>query len=100
MYYQAKLQILRVRVLLICLLSTIGITSINAQYFSNKGKEFWTGYGNNQVFTANTQEMVLYLSADDAVAHVTVSINGTTWVKNYTIQPHSVVVSDLMPKTG
>lgn len=91
---------MRIRALLIYLLSTMGIASIHAQYFSNKGKEFWTAYGNNQLFSANSQEMVLYLSADNAVAHVTVSINGTSWVKNYTIQPHSVVVSDLMPKTG
>ncbi len=71
-----------------------------AQNFTNKGKEFWTAYGHNSLFTnGNAQTMVLYLSADVA-AHVTVSINGTSWTKSYTIAAHSVVVSDPLPKTG
>ncbi|SEP33660.1 PKD domain-containing protein [Niastella yeongjuensis] len=70
------------------------------QNFTNKGREFWVGYGHNTLFySGNTQEMVLYLSAEQT-ANVKVSISNTTWVRNYTIAPGQVVVSDLIPKSG
>lgn len=73
---------------------------IHAQNFTNKGREFWVGYGHNQFFgTNNSQEMVLYLSAEQA-ANVTVSISGTTWTRSYAIPAGTVIVSDLIPKTG
>lgn len=81
-----------------CCLLLIGLHAL-CQDFTNKGKEFWTAYGHNNLFSSNTQTMVLYLSAD-AAANVTVSINGTSWSKTYSIPAHSVVVSDPMPKTG
>jgi hypothetical protein len=41
---------------------------VNAQNVSNKGKEFWLGYGYSWSFDAelplNTQELILYLSAE------------------------------------
>lgn len=73
-----------------------------AQNLSNKGKEFWTGYGHNQFFTTNQgngEKMVLYLSAEEP-ATVTVSINGTSWVKTYNIPANTVIPTDLIPKTG
>jgi gliding motility-associated-like protein len=79
-----------------CLLFTL---SGNAQNFTNKGKEFWVGYGQNQLFGTNTQDMVLYLSAEQA-ANVTVTVNGTTWVRNYSIPANTAIPSDLLPKTG
>jgi gliding motility-associated-like protein len=73
---------------------------VNAQNFTNKGKEFWVGYGHNQLFNAgNQQSMVLYLSAEQA-ANVTVSVNGTTWVRNYAIPANTAIPTDLLPKTG
>jgi gliding motility-associated-like protein len=70
------------------------------QNFTNKGREFWVGYGHNSLFYAgNAQDMVLYLSADQT-ANVKVSISNTTWVRNYTVAPGQVVVSDLIPKSG
>lgn len=67
---------------------------------SNMGTRFWVGYGNHSFFTGNnSQEMLLYLSAGEA-ATVTVRINGTPWVKQYHIPAHTVITSDLIPKSG
>lgn len=67
---------------------------------SNSGTRFWVAYGNHSYFkSSNAQEMVLYLSAREA-AHVTVRINGTPWVKQYDIPAHTVISSDLIPKSG
>jgi hypothetical protein len=73
----------------------------HAQNFTNKGREFWVGYGHNQLFTSagNSQNMVVYLSAEQS-ATVTVSIPGTTWTKNYVIAANTVIVSDIIPKSG
>ncbi|MFT3911071.1 MAG: PKD domain-containing protein [Ferruginibacter sp.] len=73
-----------------------------AQNLSNKGKDFWVGYGHHQFMEqgqTNGQEMVLYLSAEQA-ANVTVTIDGTTWIRNYAIPANTVKVSDLIPKAG
>ncbi|MES2776038.1 MAG: PKD domain-containing protein [Bacteroidota bacterium] len=84
------------------LIFSLSLLRVDAQKFTNKGKEFWVGYGQNQLFTAsspNLQSMVLYLSAD-APATVTVSVNGTGWTRTYAIPANSVTVSDLLPKSG
>ncbi|HUP11944.1 MAG TPA: IgGFc-binding protein, partial [Niastella sp.] len=76
-----------------CLLS-------QGQNFTNKGKEFWVGYGHCDLFyVGNIQDMVVYLSAEQP-ANVTMSIPGTGWVKTYSIAANSVVVSDILPKSG
>lgn len=77
--------------------------SLNAQDKSNKGREFWLGYGHNVLFTQdppfNTQTHVLYLSAEQA-ATVTVSVNGTGWSQTVTIPANTVDFSIQIPKTG
>ncbi len=88
------------RLLLGTIFFFIGINASFAQQnLSNKGKEFWVGYGHNQLFTGNSQEMILYLSAEQA-ANVTVRVNGTNWVRNYAIPANTAIQSDPMPKTG
>ncbi|RXK85832.1 Ig-like domain-containing protein [Filimonas effusa] len=75
--------------------------TINPSDSSNTGTKFWVGYGHYQDFaTANAQEMVLYLAAASSPATVTVRINGTSWVKQYTVAANSVIVSDFIPKFG
>ncbi|HEY0042413.1 MAG TPA: hypothetical protein VGB71_17190, partial [Flavisolibacter sp.] len=64
---------------------------------SNRGRRFWVAYPVNQL--NGGQEMVLYLSAQET-ANVQVKINGTNWVRNYTVPANTVKVSDLIPKTG
>ena len=66
---------------------------------SNRGRRFWVAYPVNQLNGGSGQEMVLYLSALET-ANVQVKINGTNWVRNYTVQANTVKVSDLIPKTG
>jgi len=73
----------------------------NSQNLSNKGKEFWVGYGHHQFFESggNTQQMVLYLSADQP-ATVTVSINGTSYSHTYSVAANSVISTLPLPKSG
>jgi gliding motility-associated-like protein len=75
-----------------------------AQDKSNKGKEFWLGYGYCWVFDregppVNTQELVLYLSAEQA-ANVTVSVTGTSWSQSVNIPANTVNAAIRIPKTG
>ncbi len=71
-----------------------------AQDFSNKGRDFWVGYGYHQVMTTNNvQEMVLYF-ATEAPTNVTVSIPGLGYSVNYSIPANTVFTSNPLPKTG
>jgi len=74
----------------------------HGQNLSNKGKSFWVGYGHHQFMEPgwqNQQEMVLYLSAEEP-ATVTVTLDGTTWTRTYTIPANTVIATDPIPKTG
>ncbi|HSN61811.1 MAG TPA: hypothetical protein VLR49_12805, partial [Ferruginibacter sp.] len=79
------------------------LISLNAfsQDFSNKGKDFWVGYGYHQVMVGgNSQQMVLYF-ATDQLTTVTVSIPGTGYTQNYAnIPAGTVFTSNPLPKTG
>jgi len=66
---------------------------------SNRGRRFWVAYGHHYGFSSNSQDMVLYLSAEDS-ANVTVKVKGTNWIRHYAIPANTVRVSDLMPKSG
>lgn len=74
-----------------------------AQDKSNRGKEFWLGYGYGWIFDnenpQNSQELVLYLSAD-APANVTVSVTNTAWSQTVSIPANTVDASIRIPKTG
>ncbi len=80
--------------------------------FSNRGKEFWVGYGHHQYMVqppyANDQEMVIYLSTQQDPAVVTVQIDksgtaapppaGGPWTRTYTIPAYTVVsIEDPLP---
>jgi gliding motility-associated-like protein len=84
----------------------------SAQPFSNKGKEFWVGYGHHQYMEPacgapgdgpNNMNMVLYLSAEQA-AQVTVTIdNGGAafppqWTRTYNIPANTVISTENLPK--
>ncbi|MBC7586768.1 MAG: PKD domain-containing protein, partial [Chitinophagaceae bacterium] len=80
-----------------------------SQDFSNKGKDFWVGYGSHvsmysgtgaiNITTGGSQNLVLYFTSDQA-ATVTVTIPATGWTRTYTVNPNSVTESDNIPKTG
>lgn len=73
-----------------------------SQNLSNKGKEFWVGYGHHQFMEPgqnNSQEMVLYFSAEQT-ANVKVTINTTSYVRNYVVPAGTVIASEFIPKAG
>ncbi|MEO7308909.1 MAG: PKD domain-containing protein [Chitinophagaceae bacterium] len=79
-----------------------------AQDFSNKGKDFWVGYGSHVSMYTNTgvpnaagggQDMVLYFTSDQN-ATVTVAIPATGWTRSYTVIANQVKESDVIPKSG
>ena len=77
-----------------------------AQDRSNRGREFWLGYGFNYTFQnidgtlpANSQSLQLYISTDRA-AEVTVRVHGTGWSRTVSIPANAVDFSLLIPKSG
>jgi len=75
-----------------------------AQDFSNKGKDFWVGYGlHARMFQNNaggTQEMVLYF-ATEAVTNITVSIPGLGYSVTYNnVAANTIFTTNPLPKTG
>ena len=90
------------RLLFICSFLLFGFDS-SGQTLSNRGKEFWLGYGFNYKFQnelpMNDQELAIYISTEQA-ATVVVSINGTSWSQTLNIPPNTVNASILIPKSG
>ena len=91
---------------IILIISLFGFLPASGQNKSNKGKEFWLGYGFNSWFLVpdnalppNSQELNLYISTE-AAATVTVSIPNTGWSQTLTIPANTVDASLLVPKTG
>ena len=86
----------------------IAITTFG-QDFSNKGREFWVGYGshvnmyNSDGSVNNTnggsQDMVLYFTSDQD-ADVTVEIPNSGWSRTYKVFANQVTTSEVIPKTG
>ena len=75
-----------------------------SQDFSNKGKDFWVGYGYHQQMTngagGGSQTMVLYF-ATDQVTNITISIPGNGYTQTLTSGPlPTVLTSAPIPKTG
>lgn len=74
-----------------------------AQDFSNKGKDFWVGYGYHVRMNTGgggSQEMVLYF-ATEAVTNVTVSIPGLGYSVTYpNIPANSIFTTNPLPKSG
>jgi gliding motility-associated-like protein len=87
--------------LLFILLIILG--GVFAQNKSNKGKEFWVGYGHNQLMgatgTTNNQSLVLYLSAEQP-ANVLVTIPSVGFSQNYPVAGNSVTVTVVLPTTN
>ncbi len=78
--------------------------TVFAQNITNKGKDFWVGYGHHQFMEpgqTNAQEMILYFSAEQP-ANVVVTVQGRTAVQtlNYAVPANTVISSAVMPKAG
>lgn len=93
------------RYLLPVILLVLSIQPSAAQNFSNKGKDFWLGYGFHVQMGAganlpsNSQDMVLYFTSDKD-ATVTVEIPGVGFTQTYQVKANQVTASAPMPKTG
>ena len=99
-------------------------TQILAQSLSNKGKEFWVGYGSHVAMyepdrigipgsnqtqpnpnaglplsNGGEQNMVLYFTSDRN-ATVTVEIPGLNWTRTYNVIANQVTTTEIMPKSG
>ncbi len=93
------------------LITIVLLTTVNCfcQDFSNKGKDFWVGYGSHcQMYNANgsinatggSQEMVLYF-ATEAVTNITVQIPGLGYSQTYTNVPaNTIFETPALPKSG
>jgi len=93
---------MRVKILLIICLCFSFI--VNAQDFSNKGTDFWLGYGYHVRYVTgnplNGQQMVLYI-ATEAVTNVTVSIPALGYSQTYNnIPANTIFTTNAIPKTG
>lgn len=91
---------------LLVVLAILVYSVLPAQDFSNKGKDFWLGYGFHVNMGAgvaanqnNLQDMVLYFTSDKN-ANVTVDIPGINYKKSYSVLANQVTTSDPIPKTG
>ena len=75
-----------------------------SQDFSNKGTDFWVGYGLHCRMFANntggTQDMVLYF-ATESVTNITISIPGLGYSQTYSnIAANTIFTATALPKTG
>ena len=94
--------------ILLLLFNLLLYFAVSAQDFSNKGKDFWVGYGSHvNMYGAGgvdpagggTQEMVLYFTSDVA-ANVTITIPSSGWTRSYVVPANTVVETQAIPKTG
>ncbi len=108
-----KAQILFHRLIYMKLLILSGVLIIctpgSTQSYTNKGTDFWVGYGvQGTMYNADgsvnytdggSQEMVLYFTSIKP-ANVRVEIPATGWVRTYAIGGNGYAESDPIPKTG
>ncbi|HAN66262.1 MAG TPA: hypothetical protein DCQ34_08385, partial [Chitinophagaceae bacterium] len=89
------------RKLYVFFICCLAFVTLHAQDFSNKGKDFWVGYGYHQIMTnGNAQEMVLYF-ATDQVTNITINIPGTGYTQTLTSGAlPQVLTSNPIPKAG
>jgi hypothetical protein len=88
-------------VLLICILASCAVYS---QDYSNKGNDFWLGYGYHVSMAGNpanggSQDMILYFTSDKN-ANVKVEIPAVGYSATYTVTANQVTLSNPLPKAG
>lgn len=74
----------------------------SAQDFSNKGKDFWVGYGLHcRMYTgSNLQDMKLYF-ATEKITTITVSVPGLGYAQTYSnIPANTIFETPALPKAG
>src|SRR6266498_2997739 len=83
------------------LIAILTVIFVDGQDFSNKGRDFWVGYGYHQVMNGggNVQNMVLYFATDVATT-VVVTIPSNGYTATYNVPAGTVVASNPIPKAG
>lgn len=90
------------------LIFILGLTCLcsYAQEFSNKGKDFWLGYGYHVRMAVgklpaadNGQNLILYFTSDQN-ANVLVEIPGVGYSKTYQVIANQVTITEALPKSG
>ncbi|MGB8194747.1 MAG: PKD domain-containing protein [Chitinophagaceae bacterium] len=78
------------RKVLLLLLLAVAACSAYTQDFSNKGKEFWIGYGNHvRMYQGNSQQMVLYITSDVSTNGI-VEIPGLSWSTSFNVTANQI----------
>ena len=91
--------------ILLVILFIAAAFSSEAQDFSNKGKDFWVGYGYHERMIATNpaggpQDMVLYF-ATEAVTTITVTIPGIGYSQTFSnIPANTIFETPPLPKSG
>ena len=88
-------------VFLICILAN---NVLYSQDYSNKGNDFWLGYGYHVNMAGNpanggSQDMILYFTSDKN-ANVKVEIPAVGYTATYTVTANQVTLSNPLPKSG
>src|SRR5215213_6464670 len=87
------------RKVLLLLLLFAAVYPAYSQDFSNKGKEFWLGYGNHvRMYQGNTQQMVLYITSDVATTG-TVEIPRLSWSTPFAVGANQITTINI-PQTA
>jgi gliding motility-associated-like protein len=78
------------RKVLLLLMLSITACLAHSQDYSNKGKEFWIGYGNHvRMYQGNSQQMVLYITSDVNTTG-TVQIPGLSWSTSFNVTANQI----------
>jgi gliding motility-associated-like protein len=71
---------------------------VSAQDFSNRGTDFWTGYGPHEKISSGTSDMTLYFTSDNP-STVTIYVGGTL-IQTLNIPANSITASMNIPEAG
>ena len=83
------------RKVLLLLVLAAAASSAYTQDFSNKGKEFWIGYGNHvRMYQGNSQQMVLYITSDVNTSGV-VEIPGIPWSTPFNVTANQITTVNI-----
>src|SRR5688572_7610652 len=76
-------------------------SSLNAQDFSNRGKDFWVGYGNHIGMSSNVQQMYLYLTSSvNANVKIYLGNSATPFYTGVVVANQNPPTTVIVPKTG
>ncbi len=67
---------------------------------TNKGTRFWAPYGLSRDMLQGNAQQFRFILAADVATEATVSVNGTSYKKTYSIPAGGVITTDIIPKSG